>query len=73
MKRKDFPSYLEIDLNRLMRATGAQLDAEDLMEQAQLALRTGFTAEARDIHWPEAPGPPPCRPMTIGASMPRSM
>ena len=50
MKRKDFPSYLEIDVNRLMRATGAQLDAEDLMEQAQLALRTGFTAEARDIH-----------------------
>ncbi len=49
MKRKDFPSYLEIDVNRLMRATGAQLDAEDLMEQAQLALRTGFTAEARDI------------------------
>jgi len=49
MKRKDFPSYLEIDLNRLMRATGAQLDAEDRMEQAQLALRTGFTAEARDI------------------------
>jgi len=49
LQRKDFPGYLEIDLRRLMQKTGAVSSIADAMDHAQLAIGTGYPAEARKV------------------------
>lgn len=49
LARNDFPDALETDSNRLLRATRSPLKTAELMEQAQLTLKTGYAGEAYDI------------------------
>ncbi|MDO9145620.1 lipopolysaccharide assembly protein LapB [Rhodoferax sp.] len=49
MQRPDFPSYLEIDVRRLMLAVGAMGSAADFLDYAQLALSAGYPVEARKV------------------------
>ncbi len=49
LARNDFPDALETDSNRLLRATKSPIKTAELMEQAQLTLKTGYAGEAFDI------------------------
>lgn len=49
LARNDFPDALEPDSNRLLRATKSPTKPAELMEQAQLTLKTGYAGEAFDI------------------------
>ena len=49
LARNDFPDVLEIDSNRLLRATKSPIKTAELLEQAQLTLATGYAGEAFDI------------------------
>lgn len=49
LKRPDLAAALEIDVWRLMRATGATLSPADRLDHAQLALTTGYPIEAWQV------------------------
>ncbi len=48
-RKPGFSERLELDVYRLMQATGNLKTADDYMEMAQLALQAGFPAEAQKV------------------------
>lgn len=48
-RKPGFSERLELDVYRLMQATGNLKSADDYMEMAQLALQAGFPAEAQKV------------------------